>query len=138
MERQVQIDPMNTIFAKVMEIFTLIGLIVMIIFGLLYILGMSPYVDMSSVINHWGLPAGKFWEETKGIQVKGYVFLKHLNTMDCLSMIGIAVLALAPLLSVLGALSRAKSKIYIVLLLILTGEFIFAIIRPLLMAAGGE
>ena len=135
--KEVYIDPMNTTFARVMEIFTWIGLIVMVVFGLLYLFGLSSYVDMASVVNHWGDSASKFWEETKGIHISGYVFLHHLNTMDCLSLIGISILALAPLFALVGALFRAKG-IYIVLLLILIAEFIFAIIRPLIMAGGGE
>jgi len=47
------------------------------------------------------------------------------------------ILALAPFFSVIGALFRAK-KVYVILLLILTAEFIFAIIRPLIMAGGRE
>lgn len=137
-EKKVYIDPMNIAFAKIMEIFTLIGLLVMLIFGLLYIMGMNPYLNIASVINHWGLPASKFWSQTKGIQVKGYVFLHYLNTMDCLSMLGICIMALAPLFSVLGAVLRARNKIYTILLIILMAEFIFAIIRPIIMAAGGE
>ena len=131
-KREVYVDPMNTTFAKVMEIFTWGGLIVMVIFGLLYLFGLSSYVSMPSAISHWGESASKFWEETKGIHISGYLFLHHLNTVDCLSMVGISILALAPLFSVIGALFRAK-KVYVILLLILTAEFIFAIIRPLIM-----
>jgi len=137
-KEEVYVDPMNTSFAKIMEIFTLIGLLVMVVFGILYIIGINPYVDMPSVVNNWGLSATKFWEETEGIHVKGYIFLKHLNTMDCLSMIGIAILSLAPLASVIGSLFHSKKKIYVILLLILIAEFIFAIIRPLIMAGGGH
>lgn len=136
-EKEVYVDPMNTIFAKVMEIFTWVGLIVMVVFGLLYLFGLNSYVSMPSAISHWGEPASKFWEEVKGVRISGYSFLTYLNTMDCLSMIGISILALAPLLSIIGALFRSK-KIYTVLLLILTAEFIFAVIRPLIMAGGGE
>jgi len=135
--KEVYIDPINTTFARVMEICTWIGLIVMLVFGVLYLFELNSYVSMSSVVSHWGLPASKFWEETKGVHINGYLFLHHLNTMDCLSLIGISLLALAPFFSLIGTLFRAKG-IYFILILILLCEYIFAIIRPLIMAGGGE
>jgi len=135
-EKEIQVDSMNTSFARVMEIFTWIGLITMVIFGLLYLFDLNSYVSVASVISHWGNSESKFWQETKGIRISGYLFLKHLNTVDCLSMVGVCILALAPLFSVVAALFRSK-KIYTILLLILTVEFIFAIIRPLIMGGGG-
>jgi len=133
-KEEVHIDPMNKTFAKVMEVFTLIGLIVMVIFGLLYLFNLSSYVDTQSAIAHWGHSASKFWEETKGVRISGYNwFLTNLNRMDCLSMLGIVILALTPFLSIVFAIPRSKGA-YRGLLFILTLEFIFAILRPLIMA----
>lgn len=129
---KVHVDSVNTAFSKVMKVCTLMGITVMIVFGLLYLTGINPYLDTSSVVNHWGKPATVFWEEAKGIRVNDYSwFLFHLTFMDSLSMVGIFLLALTPLISVIVMIPRSK-KIYTILLLILTAEFIFSIIRPLI------
>jgi len=137
-KRDVVVDPMNTSFARIMEIFTLIGILVMLIFGVLYIVGLNSYVNTYETITHWGLPANQFWEEIKGIHLKGYIFLKHLNAMDSLSMLGIAILALAPLFSIIGSFLKTDKKIYKALLTVLILEFAFAVVRPLIMAGGGH
>ena len=79
-KNQVHVDPANLVFAKAMEIVTYIGIAVMIVFGLLYLFGLSSFVDMKAAIAHWHLPVGKFWHEVAGIHISGYDwFLKNLT-----------------------------------------------------------
>lgn len=131
-KKEAHLDPMNVVFSKVMETCTLIGLTVTVICGFLYLIGINSYLDASSVANHWGKPAALFWKDAKGIKVNDYSwFLFHLNFMDSMSMIGICLLALTPLISVVVLIPKSK-KIYVILLSLLTAEFIFSIIRPLI------
>jgi len=129
----VAVDPMNIIFARVMKVSTWIGLIIMILFGLLYLSGINPYLDILSAYKHWGKPVALFWREVKGVEVNGYGwYLSNLGMMDSLSMVGMSFLSLIPLVSVLFIIPRAK-KIYIILLSILVLEFVFSIIRPIIL-----
>ncbi len=136
--KDVKVDPMNTSFARTMEILTYIGLILMIVPGIIYILTGVGYVDTVKVVENWGKSAGEFWKATKNIEIRGYSwFLNNLVYFDCLSIIGIVVLAMAPLLSIIAAVVRADMK-YKIILLIVVIEFIIAIIRPLFMHVTGH
>ncbi|WP_038057338.1 hypothetical protein [Thermodesulfobacterium hydrogeniphilum] len=138
-ENKVYVDPLNITFAKFMEITTYIGLIVMVIFGLLYLFGLPGFVNMKHAISHWNLPVSKFWEEVKGIRVYGYSwFLTNLTAMDCLSMVGICILALAPLAGLVSGIFKTKGqKAYTIFFIILTIEFLFAILKPIIMPGVG-
>jgi len=133
MKHEEPVDSMGVTFSKVTRICTLVGLLIMILFGLLYLFGLNPYMDINSVAKHWGKPAYKFWYDIKGNDVNNYSwFLSHLSKMDSLSMIGIFFLSLTPLVSVLFIIPHAK-KIYKILLLILAFELIFSIIKPIIL-----
>ncbi len=127
---KIHIDPMNIMFAKVIKICTLVSIVIMIFFGLPYLAGINPYLDPSLAVKHWGKPVAQFWKETKGIEINDYSwFLAHLNCMDSLSMIGISLLCLTPLLGIIFITPRVR-KVYVLLFFILIAEFIFSIIRP--------
>ncbi|MCD6490288.1 MAG: hypothetical protein J7K20_06160 [Thermodesulfobacterium sp.] len=138
-KNKVYVDPLNITFAKFMEITTYIGLIIMIIFGLLYLFGLPGFVNMKHAISHWNLPVNKFWEEVKGIRVYGYSwFLTNLTAMDCLSMVGICILALAPLAGLVSGVFKTKGqKLYTIFFIILTIEFLFAILKPIILPSVG-
>jgi len=123
-----------------MEVVTWAGVAVLLVFGLIYMFGVSTFVDMKQAVAHWGEPAGDFWESVSGTGVHGYGwFLSRLSKMDAISMVGICVLGLAPLAAILAALKRsARDRAYLIIFLILAVEFIFAVIRPLIMGGGGE
>ena len=128
--KKIHIDPMNIMFAKVIKICTLVSIVIMIFFGSLYLAGIKPYLDPSLVVEHWGKPVSRFWKETKGIEINDYSwFLAHVNCMDSLSMIGISLLCLTPLLGIIIIMPRAR-KVYALLFFILIAELIFSIIRP--------
>jgi len=135
---EVKVDPMNVVFARIMEVITYVGLAVMIIAGIAYMVGVSPFVDPSKAIANWDKPAVKFWEETKGMSIHGYSwFLGNLSYTDCISVLGIAILSLAPLFSLIGSITKADSK-YKVLLAIVIVEFLISIVRPLVMQVSGH
>jgi len=137
-KEDVIIDPMNKSFAKSMEIFTWVGLIIMIAPGIAYFAGVNQFVDMSTAASHWGDSASKFWEETQGITISGYSwFMNNLSYFDMLSVVGVAFIALVPLISIIAAIPRSKG-IYTIILVILVIEFIVAIVRPLLMHVTGH
>ncbi len=138
MVKDVKVDPMNTTFAKVMEVMTYLGLILMVAPGVAYIVSGTGFVNTADAIKHWDKPAKDFWETTRGITISGYSwFLNNLSYMDCLSIVGIVILALAPLVAIVAAIAKADSK-YKVLLAILVIEFIIAIVRPLFMHVTGH
>lgn len=135
MKEEVVVDPMNVRFARVMEVITWIGLILMIVSGIAYLISGAGFVDVNSALEHWGDPSSTFWKETKGIEIHGYSwFFGNLRYMDCLSLVGVVLLAGTPLLSTIAAITKADSK-YKIILGALVIEFVFAIMRPLI--AGG-
>lgn len=126
------VDPVYITFSTVMRVLTIIGIVVMMICGLLYLAGINPYLDTSLVANNWGKSATLFWKDVKGIKVNNYSwFLLHLRFMDSVSMIGVCLLALTPLISIVVMIPKSK-RIYAILLSILVAEFIFSIIRPVI------
>ncbi len=134
----VKVDPMNRAFAVTMEILTYIGLVLMIVPGVIYIFTSSGFVNVTDVIQNWDKPASEFWKEVKGIKISGYSwFLSNLTYMDCLSLVGIVFLALAPLAAIIASITKADSK-YKVILAIIVIEFVFAVVRPLIMHAVGH
>jgi len=136
--KDVTVEPMNLWFAKAMEVMTYIGLIIMVFPGLFYLAVGEGYVHTHHVVKHWHKPAHHFWQSVKGIKVCGYSwFLTNLHHFDCLSKLGIVVLALAPLAALIAALSRAEGK-YKIILLIAVLEVAFSIIRPLIMVTTGH
>jgi len=131
--REVSIEPMNYVFGRIMEVLTVVGLIVMFVPGIIYVVTGKGFLSRELVVKNWGLKASAFWEKVMGIKVFGYSwFLSHLNAMDCLSIVGVCILAITPLISLFGAEIKADSK-YKVLIGILIIEFLFAIFRPILM-----
>ncbi|WP_456468680.1 hypothetical protein [Archaeoglobus sp.] len=137
-ETDVEVEPMNKIFARVMELTTIVGLVVMIVPGLISLSGENVYVDPIHTVNNWDKSAEEFWHDAKGISIHGYDWIfENLERFDCISLFGVVILALAPMLSILAAIPSAP-KIYKVILGIVAAELVFAIVRPLIMAGGGH
>jgi len=126
----VVIDKTNELFARAVKICSLVGLVVMIIFGLLYMAGVNPSLDNSQVYRHWDKTASQFWQEIAGNEMNNYSwFLLTLGHMDSLSMIGISLLAVTPLVGVLLMIPRSR-KAYKILCIILATEFFYSIVHP--------
>jgi len=130
-EEQVKIDPENALFAKTMEIATLIGIIIMVGAGIVYFSGLHDMVSVHSAVQNWDKAAPEFWEATTGNKVGGYSwFADHLTFVDGVAVLGVAFLAFIPLLSMFVALFKAN-RVYKIVLGILIVEFLIVIIRPL-------
>lgn len=135
-EQEIKPEPMNVIFARTMEILTLGALLLMAIPGMAYVFGTKGFVGVASAYHNWSQPLSQFWEATKGINISGYGwFLKDFRDLDCLSLDGILVLALIPLVCVIVSILKTDIK-YRFIFGIISIEFVFAIIRPLLGAVG--
>ncbi|MEF3169240.1 MAG: hypothetical protein K6360_07955 [Deltaproteobacteria bacterium] len=133
-----KVDPMGVAFAKAMEIFTYIGLAVMLIPGVIYLFDVRPFIDVHKVAAHWGEPSSQFWEHVNNMTIHGYSwFLSNLGYMDMLCIGGVAILSLVPLVSIFAALMKAKGT-YRGLLFLLLLEFVFAIVKPLILGGAGE
>jgi hypothetical protein len=131
MDQQVEIEPMARVFSGTMQLMTWIGLTILVVFGLLYITGLMPgNVELEDCINYWGKPTSDFWQATAGRKANGYKwFLMHLNTGDSWSLVGVALLAFSPVVSLLLASFKAP-RIFKLILFVLCLELIFAVIRP--------
>ncbi len=129
MAEKIRVDPMALAFAKLMTIFTVVGIILMVAPAILYFMGQNQYIPLSKAMYYWGNSTVKFWKNVKGITVHGYDWVfKNLQYTDCQSMIGVILLMLTPLISMFAAIAKAPSKVYAILLLIASAEFILSII----------
>jgi hypothetical protein len=118
-------------FAWVMRICTWCGLIVLVVFGTLYLMGIGAVYDVSAVLQNWEKPVSQFWLSVRGRETQGYAwFLSYLRGMDTLAMTGILLLALTPLIALLSIIWKIKG-LYLILLIILIVEFLFSVFWPL-------
>jgi len=123
---------MNHRYALVLRYCTWTGLAVVLIFGALYLAGVNPAYDVSTVIHHWDEPSTVFWQEVRGEYVEGYSwFLQSLPATDSLSMTGILLLAATPLAALFFVILRMKG-VYLFMIALLIAEYLYSILRPLL------
>ena len=119
-------------FARVMRVLTWAGLIMLVLFGILYLTGINTTYDASLIIKHWDKPASQFWLDVSGQEAQGYAwFLSFLPSMDSLAMTGIMLLALTPLITFLFIVWNMKG-LYLILVIVLIVEFLFSVLHPLL------
>jgi hypothetical protein len=124
--------PINMTFARTMKICTWAGLIILFVFGILYLSGINATYDASLIMRNWDKPVSQFWLSVRGLETQGYAwFLSHLRGMDSLAMTGILLLLLTPLIALLSIVGRLKG-LYLILMLILIVEFLFSVFWPLL------
>jgi hypothetical protein len=132
-KHQIKLDPMNTMFVRTMEIMTWVGLALMAVPGIAYIFGATGFVGVSLACRNWCEPASTFWQVAKGAKVSGYAwFIDDPSDVDCLSLIGILVMALVPLVSIVMAAIKTDRK-YRIILGIVAVEFVVGILRPIIM-----
>jgi len=136
--RDVKVDPINIVFARVIEILTYIGIVLMIVPGVIYVISGSGLVDVKEVVANWDKSVKDFWIDTKKMEIGGYNwFLTNLHYFDCLSIVGVVILALAPLVAIIASITKADFK-YKIMLSIIIIEFIIAIVRPLIVSVTGH
>jgi len=129
-EAHVEVEPANVMFAKTMRIATLVALAIMIGAGIAYLTGTHDMVGVDAAVDHWDEAAPAFWSDTAASDVGGYSwFDTHLTTADGVSVLGVALLALVPLLSLLAWLPKA-GRVYKALTGVLVIEFLVAIAQP--------
>ena len=132
-----QSDSMNDRFARVMVIVSRIGLIAMVVCGVLWLFNFDPYVNRSIALAHCTDSASLFWKEGAGAKTGGYAwFLTKLKYTDCLTILAVIVLAVAPLISLVATIPRCTRKIYVCFMAVIALELGFAILRPILMRSG--
>ncbi len=128
-DKKINVDEMGVIFAKAMVIFSIIGIILIVVPSIGYFLGYRQYLPQSEVISHWSEPVAKFWIDIKTVQPHGYSWIfKNLNYTDTFSMIGVMVLLFTPFFSIIAAMFKTPAKIYKILLAISAVEFILSIV----------
>jgi len=137
-DREIVVDDMGLAFAKIMTIFTIVGIVLMVIPAIAYFMGINQYVPLTEAHKYWNMSASEFWIHVTGRKITGYAWIfDHLNKMDCLSMIGVLILMITPLLSMLAGAAKAEGT-YRILLLIAALEFIASILVKSVAAAGAK
>ncbi len=134
-EQKLNNPPMNIAFANTMNITFYFALVVLLGAGILYLFGMHQFTNPLHVADFWGQSASYYWMHEKGLEPNGYrYFMTHLAYMDCLSIFGIACVAMVPFISLIPAFFKADGA-YKFIILLLMAEFLFAIFKPLIMRA---
>jgi hypothetical protein len=131
-EKNADSASINLTFARVMHILTWAGLILLALCGILYISGINAAYRSSLIVQHWDKPASQFWLAVRGSEAQGYDwFLSSMPSTDSLTMAGVALLMLTPLISLLFTIWKMKG-LYLALAVMLIAEFLFSIFRPFL------
>ncbi len=137
-EVEIRVDKSGLAFAKIMTIFTIIGIVLMVLPAIVYFLGVNQYVPLSEAHKYWHLSASKFWVHVIGRQITGYAWIfDHLDKMDCLSMIGVLILMITPLLAMIAGAIKSKGT-YRILFLISAFEFIISIFMKAAVSGGAK
>jgi len=128
-EKEVKVERMGMSFAKIMTVFTVIGIVVMVIPAIFYFMGQNQYISLQVASKYWNEPTAKFWEHVKGKPVHGYSWIfDNLSYTDCQSMIGVLLLMITPLLSMLASMVTAPQKAFKILLLVASIEFVISMV----------
>lgn len=131
-DRKREEDAMIRRYASVLRVCMWIGLLIVLVFGVLYLMNINPANDVDLVLEHWDRPSQTFWQALRGGYADGYSwFLDSLPAMDSLSIMGILLLATAPLIALIFIIFRMRG-IYLLLITILIAGYLFSIFRPFL------
>jgi hypothetical protein len=129
------IEPDSKAFGAAMNWTAVVGLLVIGGGAILYLSGFYQYLSLNATLCHWEKPVSIFWTEIKDIETPGYSFFRHPGYSDCICLIGVAILASAPLFGLAFALPKSR-KIHKILISVLIVELIFAMTRQLLFSGG--
>ena len=137
-DREIVVDDMGLAFAKTMTIFTIVGVVLMVIPAIAYFMGINQYVSLTEAHKYWNMSASEFWMHVTGKKITGYAWIfNNLDKTDCLSMIGVLILMITPLLSMLAGAAKAKGT-YRILLLVASLVFIASILAKSAVVAGAK
>ncbi len=107
-------------YASILQVVSLGGLAILILGFLVYVFGVLPnIVPVSKIPEYWGLRVHEFTEKT-GMPT-GWKWFVLMNHGDMLSFLGIALLAAASVVCMVGVLPafiKKKDTSYVVILLI--------------------
>lgn len=127
-EKEVRVDDMGLAFGRSMILFTVIGIIMMVVPAIFYFLGIKQYIPLPEVSKYWTGSASEFWQNTRGFHVHGYKWIfNNLFYTDTLSMLGVLLLMITPLISMLVAMFKAPTKAYKIVLFLAALEFVVSI-----------
>jgi hypothetical protein len=128
-KREIFVDEMAIVFGKVMTIFTVIGIIAMVLPAIFYFMGYNQYIPLDVASKYWHEPALNFWKDAMNKTVHGYDWIfANLKYTDCQSMIGVLIMMITPLLSMVAAIVKAPQKVYKILLFLAALEFIISLL----------
>ncbi len=123
------VDKMGLFFGKAMVIFTIAGIIVMVVPAIAYFLGYKQFIPHDEVVRYWANPVAKFWMLTKGAPVHGYGWIfDNLGYSDSVSMIGVMLLLVTPLFAMIAAAIKASGGIFRFLFFVSAIEFIVSVV----------
>lgn len=130
MRPETDFDLAGKSFSTAIKICTIIGLILMIISGSLYFLGVNPFLHLEYVFNHWDKSSHDFWNELSSRNANPHDwFLLNISKTDSLSIIGIIILTISPLTALISILNKVN-KIYLFMTIILIIQLVFSIFKP--------
>lgn len=137
-EVDIKIDFVNKIFADVMRVMSNVGILVILVSSVFYFVGVNPNDNLTLEVQRWTEPASQFWRDVKGTTAEGYWwFLSNPLDPENGILISVVFLALTPLVGFIFAIPRT-SGVFRILLLVITAEFIYAIVRAVLFGVGAE
>jgi hypothetical protein len=126
------VDGRGEAYSRVLGTCGAFGIGLVVLFGLLYLVGVNPRYDAATVTRYWDRPAGEYWIQVKGSEAVGYSwFASDPGTTDSLTMFGIGFISLVPLFGTIAMVFRAE-PLHRFLLALLAAEFIYAILRPII------
>jgi hypothetical protein len=85
------------LYARGLQLATCLGLSILLAAGIAALGGWGTLLGPEAVVANWDLPAGAFWYEAAGVEVGGYGWLlARIGASDVISLLGVAILAVAP------------------------------------------
>jgi len=127
--KKTKVDSMGLSFSKTMIIFTIAGIIMMVVPAIAYFIGYRQFIPHDEVVRYWANPVAKFWMLTKGAPVHGYGWIfDNLGYSDSVSMIGVMLLLVTPLFAMIAAAIKASGGIFRFLFFVSAIEFIVSIV----------
>ncbi len=128
-DTKIEVDRMGLVFAKVIRVLTIVAIIVLIVPAIFYFMGQRQYISLKKAALYWNESATAFWKSLIGKSVHGYGWIfAHIHYTDCLSLIGVMLLMITPLIGIIIAIPAEHRRAYRVLLSLISIEFIVAII----------
>lgn len=140
---EVEVEKANKVYARIIEVLTIIGLIVMVVGLVLYLSGSIPvFVDLDKLAEFWGCSAPKFWKAVRGEELsQGYEWIiTNLNFADIISVLGVVLLPIGVIIGIIAtiALYGSKRDIMVAVAVAVFIIMLIAVFLPYLGVAAGH